>query len=126
MTEQFNEQTNQAYQSNFNQEPDSDARLMATLIYVLSFFAPLLAPLIIWLIKREESPFVDRAGKNYFNFLISYAIWLTVSSIAMIILIGFILAPVISILLIVFTIIAAVKAYNGEDYLAPLSIRFFK
>ena len=55
-----------------NQEPNSDARLMATLIYVLSFFTTFLAPLIIWLIKREDSAFVDRAGKNYFNFLISY------------------------------------------------------
>ncbi|MGE7362708.1 DUF4870 domain-containing protein, partial [Staphylococcus cohnii] len=39
----------------FNQEPNSDARLMATLIYVLSFFTTFLAPLIIWLIKREDS-----------------------------------------------------------------------
>ena len=110
----------------FNQEPNSEARLMATLIYVLSFFTTFLAPLIIWLIKREDSAFVDRAGKNYFNFLISYVIWLTVSTILMFILIGFILFPIIAILNFIFTIVAAVKAYNGEDYLPPLSIRFFK
>lgn len=109
-----------------NQEPNSDARLMATLIYVLSFFTTFLAPLVIWLIKREDSVFVDRAGKNYFNFLISYVIWLTVSTILMFILIGFILFPIFAILNFIFTIVAAVKAYNGEDYLPPLSIRFFK
>ncbi|MDG0824326.1 DUF4870 domain-containing protein [Staphylococcus equorum] len=123
MDEQYN--TNQS-STVINQEPSSDDRLMGTLIYVLSFFTSLIAPLIIWLIKREDSPFVDKTGKNYFNFLLSYMIWLIVASIAMFIIIGFILFPIIAILNFIFTIVAAVKAYNGEDYLPPLSIRFFK
>ncbi|KRG08134.1 DUF4870 domain-containing protein [Staphylococcus sp. NAM3COL9] len=109
-----------------NQETSSDDRLMGTLIYILSFFTLLIAPLIIWLIKREDSPFVDKVGKNYLNFLLSYMIWSIVASIAMFIIIGFILLPIIAILNFIFTIVAAVKAYNGEDYLPPLSIRFFK
>lgn len=117
---------NQQTYTNVNQEPNSDARLMATLIYVLSFFTSLIAPLIIWLIKREDSPFVDRAGKNYFNFLLSYVIWSIIGTITMLILIGFVLLPIIVILNFIFTIVAAVKAYNGEDYLPSLSIRFFK
>lgn len=123
MDEQYN--TNQS-STVINQEPSSDDRLMGTLIYVLSFFTSLIAPLIIWLIKREDSPFIDKAGKNYFNFLLYYMIWLIVASIAMFIIIGFILFPIIAILNFIFTIVAAVKAYNGEDYLPPLSIRFFK
>ncbi|MGW7926692.1 DUF4870 domain-containing protein [Staphylococcus xylosus] len=123
MTTQFDEQVSNTYG---NQEPDADARLMATLIYVLSFFTYLIAPLIIWLIKRDESPFVDRAGKNYLNFLLSYLIWITVASIAIVIIIGIIILPILILLNFIFTIVAAVKAYNGEDYLPPLSIRFFK
>lgn len=123
MDEQYN--TNQS-STVINQEPSSDDRLMGTLIYVLSFFTSLIAPLIIWLIKREDSPFIDKTGKNYFNFLLSYMIWLIVASIAMFIIIGFILFPILAILNFIFTIVAAVKAYNGEDYLPPLSIRFFK
>ncbi|MEK4561180.1 DUF4870 domain-containing protein [Staphylococcus sp. FSL K6-3157] len=123
MDQQYN--TNQS-STVINQEPSSDDRLMGTLIYVLSFFTSLIAPLIIWLIKREDSPFIDKTGKNYFNFLLSYMIWLIVASIAMFIIIGFILFPIIAILNFIFTIVAAVKAYNGEDYLPPLSIRFFK
>lgn len=123
MDEQYN--TNQS-STVINQEPSSDDRLMGTLIYVLSFFTSLIAPLIIWLIKREDSPFIDKTGKNYFNFLLSYMIWLIVASIAMFIIIGFILFPIIAILNFIFTIVAAIKAYNGEDYLPPLSIRFFK
>lgn len=123
MTTQFDEQVSNTYG---NQEPDADARLMATLIYVLSFFTSLIAPLIIWLIKRDESLFVDRAGKNYLNFLLSYLIWITVASIAIFIIIGIIILPILLLLNFIFTIVAAVKAYNGEDYLPPLSIRFFK
>lgn len=123
MTTQFDEQVSNTYG---NQEPDADARLMATLIYVLSFFTSLIAPLIIWLIKRDESPFVDRAGKNYLNFLLSYLIWITVASIAIFIIIGIIILPILLLLNFIFTIVSAVKAYNGEDYLPPLSIRFFK
>ncbi|MFQ3844100.1 DUF4870 domain-containing protein [Staphylococcus pseudoxylosus] len=123
MTTQFEEQYSN---TNGNQEPDADARLMATLIYVLSFFTSLIAPLIIWLIKRDESPFVDRAGKNYLNFLLSYLIWVTVATIAIFIIIGIIILPILVLLNFIFTIVAAVKAYNGEDYLPPLSIRFFK
>ncbi|MGW7976642.1 DUF4870 domain-containing protein [Staphylococcus xylosus] len=123
MTTHFDEQFSNTYG---NQEPDADARLMATLIYVLSFFTSLIAPLIIWLIKRDESPFVDRAGKNYLNFLLSYLIWVTVATIAIFIIIGIIILPILVLLNFIFTIVAAVKAYNGEDYLPPLSIRFFK
>ncbi|RIP37444.1 DUF4870 domain-containing protein [Staphylococcus gallinarum] len=112
--------------STLNEPADSDARLMAMLIYVLSFFTSIIGPLIIWLIKRDESPFVDRAGKNYFNFYLSYFIWTIVATVLLLVLIGFIILPILAILMIVFTIIAAVKSYNGEDYLAPLSIRFFK
>ncbi|MBU7217053.1 DUF4870 domain-containing protein [Staphylococcus gallinarum] len=109
-----------------NIEVNDDARLMAMLIYVLSFFTSIIGPLIIWLIKRDESPFVDRAGKNYFNFYLSYFIWVIVASILSLVLIGLLLLIILGILMIIFTIIAAVKSYNGEDYLAPLSIRFFK
>ncbi|MBF0812188.1 MULTISPECIES: DUF4870 domain-containing protein [Staphylococcus] len=123
MTTHLDEQVSNTYG---NQEPDADARLMATLIYVLSFFTSLIAPLIIWLIKRDESPFVDRAGKNYLNFLLSYLIWITVATIAIFIIIGIIILPILVLLNFIFTIVAAVKAYNGEDYLPPLSIRFFK
>ncbi|WP_436957442.1 DUF4870 domain-containing protein [Staphylococcus sp. AS1337] len=123
MTTHLDEQFSNTYG---NQEPDADARLMATLIYVLSFFTSLIAPLIIWLIKRDESPFVDRAGKNYLNFLLSYLIWVTVATIAIFIIIGIIILPILVLLNFIFTIVAAVKAYNGEDYLPPLSIRFFK
>lgn len=109
----------------FNQ-PTDDERLYGMLIYLTSFFTTLIAPLIIWLIKREDSPFVDRVGKDFLNFFISYTIWMIVASLLMLLLIGFVIAPILVILCFVFTIIGAVKSYNGETYLPPLTIRMIK
>lgn len=103
-----------------------DERLFGMLIYLTSFFAAFFAPLIIWLIKREHSQFVDRIGKDYLNFFISYSIWSIVAALLCLILIGFILLAILAILAFVFTVIGAIKAYNGETYLPPLSIRLIK
>jgi len=104
----------------------SDERLWAMLIYVTSFFTTIIGPIIIWLIKREESAFIDHHGKEYFNFILSYFIYGIAASILMIILIGFILAPLVGIAAFVFTIVAAVKAYQGEMYRIPLIFRLIK
>ncbi|MBI5974601.1 DUF4870 domain-containing protein [Staphylococcus canis] len=108
------------------QNVSENERLMALLIYVTSFFTALIAPLIIWLLNREESHFVDITGKNYLNFFISYFIWISISTALMIVLIGFITTPILAIMSFIFHIIGIIKAYNGEHYLPPLSIRFFR
>ncbi|AZU63010.1 DUF4870 domain-containing protein [Neobacillus mesonae] len=104
----------------------SEEKMLAALMYVLSFFAPVLGPLIIWLIKREESSFIDYHGKEYFNFFISYTVYLFISSLLTIILIGFVALAALGIMLFVFTIIAAIKAYEGEEYQFPLIFRLIK
>ncbi|WP_199256890.1 DUF4870 domain-containing protein [Heyndrickxia camelliae] len=103
-----------------------DERLLATLIYISSFFTVFIGPLIIWLLKKEESAFIDYHGKEYFNFLISYSIYSLISLLLVIILIGGILLGIIGILVFLFTIIAAVKSYEGERYQIPLVIRFLR
>ncbi|MEI3605319.1 DUF4870 domain-containing protein [Pseudogracilibacillus sp. SE30717A] len=104
----------------------NDERLLAMLIYVTSFFTTIIGPIIIWLVKREESTFIDFHGKEYINFIISYAVYGIVAAITMIILIGFVLAPLVGVAAVVFTIIAAVKAYQGEMYRIPLIFRIIK
>ncbi|MBW0766141.1 MULTISPECIES: DUF4870 domain-containing protein [Mammaliicoccus] len=109
-----------------NTNTTDDDRLFGMLIYLTSFFTSLFGPLIIWLIKRDGSPFVDRVGKDFLNFFISYTIWSIVAGLLCLILIGFILIPILTVLLFVFTIIGAMKSYNGETYLPPFSIRIIK
>ena len=110
----------------YTEEPTQDERVMAMLIYVLSLFTTIIAPLIIWLMKKDESEFINTHGKEYFNFFISYTIYTIVACLLMLILIGFLLVPILAVMWLVFSIIAAVKAYNGEYYVIPLTIRFIK
>jgi uncharacterized protein len=106
--------------------PSQDERLFALLIYVSSFFTVFIGPLIIWLIKRDDSPFVDYHGKEYFNFIISYTVYSIASAILMIVLIGFLTIWIVGLLAFIFTIVAAVKAYKGEVYRIPLVFRLIR
>ncbi|MBD8007323.1 DUF4870 domain-containing protein [Bacillus norwichensis] len=106
--------------------PSSSDRTLAMAIYLTSFFTTLIGPLLIWLLKKDESPFIDFHGKEYLNFFISYGVYSIVASLLMFVLIGFILLPIIGVMVFVFTIIAAVKAYNGEIYHFPLVFRVIK
>lgn len=83
-------------------------------------------PLVMWMIKKEEYPFVDEQGKEALNFQISIVIYAVVSAVLTLILIGIVLLIAVGILNIVCIILAAVKAQNGEHYQYPLSIRFIK
>ncbi|GIN88325.1 DUF4870 domain-containing protein [Heyndrickxia sporothermodurans] len=101
-------------------------RLMAAAIYVLSFFTTIIGPLIIWIIKKDDSEFINGHGKSYFNFMISYFIYGVISGILVIVLIGFLLLPLVGVAAFIFTIIAAIKAYNGETYKIPFTFEFIK
>ena len=101
----------------------NDDRLFAALIYVISFFTAFIGPIIIWLLKKDSSQFVDYHGREYLNFLISYTIYGIIAGIAVVILIGFVLLPIVGIAAFVFTIIGAVKAYEGEYYRMPFIFR---
>lgn len=48
--------------------PTKDERVFAALIYVISFFTAFIGPLVIWLLKKDSSQFVDYHGREYLNF----------------------------------------------------------
>lgn len=106
-------------------EPSSEDKLFGMLIFLLNFFTAIIGPLIIWLIKREDSPYVDHHGKEYFNLIISFFVYELIAAASMFLLIGFVLVPIVSITFIVFIIIGAVKAYEGEYYRFPFIFRLF-
>lgn len=105
---------------------------MEMLCHVLAFsgliipFGNILGPLILWLMKRSENPSVDAHGKESLNFQISMTIWTILCWATFIVLIGFVLGPAAVLTNIVLTIIASIKASNGELYRYPLTIRFIK
>jgi len=89
-------------------------------------FGSVLGPLIIWMIKKDEMPFVDDQGKESLNFQLTMFIAMIVSIILMFVLIGFVLIGVIIIYQIVVIIIASIKANEGVRYRYPYTIRFIK
>ena len=111
---------------------EKDARTWAMLCHIGAFagyiipFGNIIAPLIIWLIKKAESPLVDDQGKESLNFQISVTIYAFVALLLTLILIGYILFVALVIFDLVMVIIAAVKVNSGEKYRYPLCIRFIK
>ena len=102
----------------------ADEKNFGMLAHLLAIFTNFIGPLVIWLVKKDESAFVDRHGKEALNFQISVMIYCIVSSFLVVFLIGILLLTAVSIMDLVCCIIAAIKASNGEEYSYPLSIRF--
>ncbi|PLT35000.1 DUF4870 domain-containing protein [Bacillus sp. V5-8f] len=103
---------------------NNNERLLAALIYFISFFTVFIGPLIIWLIKKDDSRFIDFHGREYLNFMISYTLYTVIATILCFVLIGFLVIPIIGIIAFIFTIIAGVKAYDGKEYRIPFIFRF--
>ena len=123
-------------------EDSTQSRTWETFIHLgglLAFtpipFGNLIGPLILWLLKRDESPSVDAHGKAALNFQLTLIAILLVSTVAtivlMLVLVGFLMLPFLILLWIalplvnlVCSVIAAIKASNGRMFDYPISIRF--
>jgi uncharacterized Tic20 family protein len=86
-------------------------------------FGNLIAPLVLWLIRKDRSTFLDDQGREVLNFQIAFSIYLILSAILIFVLVGFVLLPVIVITGLVLMIIAAVRANEGTWYRYPLIFR---
>ncbi len=83
-------------------------------------------PIILWQMKKNESPIIDAHGKNVTNWLISALIYSLICAALIFVLIGFLLLPALAIAGVVFAIIGGLKANDGEVWKYPLTIQFFK
>lgn len=84
------------------------------------------APILIWLLKRDDLPRLEEHGCNAVNWMISALIYGIISAVLILIGIGVLLLLALAVLGIVFPIIAGVKASNGEVWRYPLTIEFLK
>lgn len=82
-----------------------------------------LAPLIIWLVKKDTMPFVADQAKEALNFNITVAIAGLICGLLMFVLVGFVLLPVLGIVWLVLIIMAAIKANEGVSYRYPFALR---
>ncbi len=81
----------------------------------------ILAPLVLWLVRKDKSPFVDDHGREMINALISFFIY---NLVLVITIVGIIALPVLYIVGVVNLIRGAVAASRGDFFRYPMTIRF--
>ncbi len=82
--------------------------------------------IVLWQTQKDKMPGLDEHGKAATNFMISSLIYMAVSIPLMFVLIGFLIVPIVWLLMVIFPIIAGIKANNGELWEYPLTIKFIK
>ena len=108
------------------------SRTYATLMHVSAFAgfiiptASIIAPLVMWILKKDEDSFVNENGKYILNFQISTVIYALVALILCFVLIGVPLLFLIGIGNFTCIIIGALKANQGIAWKYPLAIPFFR
>ncbi len=110
------------------------AHLRALSILLAIPFGNVLGPLVVWLIKRNDSPSVEAHARAALNFHLSWSLYaliaVAMTTALLFVLVGFLLIPVLAVglplangIALICSIIAAVKAGNGQWFEYPLSLK---
>lgn len=99
---------------------------LSQLANIIIPFSGVIIPIVLWQTQKEKMPALDAHGKMVANWLISSLIYWAISGILALVLIGFLGMLALIVMGIVFPIIGAVKANNGELWQYPLTIKFLK
>ena len=121
-------------QQDENSLPTQDEKNIALLAHAGTFIGGFIVPLVIWLVKKDESEYIGEHAKQSLNFQISMFIYaiggMFISFLFMIIFIGaflmILLVLGVSILSLVTVILASINASQGKHYKYPMCIPFFK
>jgi uncharacterized Tic20 family protein len=115
-----------------NINSEQDTRLWAMWLHLsvlaglLVPLAGLVAPIVIWQVKKAELPGIDIHGKIAVNWIISQIIYFIACILLIFVVIGIPLAIALGVLGLIFPIVGGIKANNGEAWPYPLSIPFFR
>lgn len=117
---------------------DRDARnwaVAAHLAWLVTFAGvpPPIGPLVVWLVKRNDHPFVDDQAREALNFQLSILIYAIVGALLAVVLgiatlgVGFLavipVAIAFGLVVLILPIVAAVRASEGDRYRYPLTLR---
>jgi uncharacterized Tic20 family protein len=119
-------------------EPTSEEKTWAMLSHLSGFlgylvvipFASIIGPLVVWLLKKDSSEFVDEHGKESINFQITMSVFYAITWVLFFSIIFTLIAiPLFGLLgvwMVVLVIVAAIKAINGENFRYPLTLRLLR
>ncbi len=112
--------------------PTQDERTWGMLAHLTAFagfivpFGNVFGPLVVWLMKRDQSAFVAEQGKEALNFNITILIGAALCGVLVFVFIGILLGVALFIFWLALTIIAGIKAGEGVHYRYPFAIRLVK
>ena len=96
------------------------------LAHLLGIVTGFFGALVIWLLKKDQSAFIDEQGKEALNFQLTMLIGFIGAWILIYVFIGVILMPILVMANFVFCIIAAMAVSKGEHYQYPIAIPLLK
>lgn len=111
---------------------DKNARNLAVLCHLfglLGLIIPpgnVIGPLLIWLLKKEEHPFIEEQGREALNFQITFTIAMMASVFLALVYVGLFLLAILGIVDLILIIMASSAASRGENYRYPFSIKFLQ
>ncbi len=107
----------------------SSERTWAILVHASAFIGMVIpmghfiGPLVIWLVKKDESEFIDANGRESVNFQLSMTIYVVVAAILVVVLIGIFILPLLLLAWFVLVVIASIRASNDQVYRYPGTMR---
>ncbi len=104
-----------------NTERNCSVAMHLSPLVAFVFGPAVLAPLVLWLVRKDESAFNDDHGREMINSLLSFFLYHVVAAITII---GLLALPVLYVVGIVNVIRGAIAASRGEYFRYPMTIRF--
>ena len=98
------------------------AHLSALLTYA-TVIGGMIAPLVIWLIRKDQGGFAAEQAKESLNFQITVFLIAIPCWILCLLLIGFLLLWILGLINLILIIVAAVKTSHGVAYRYPFNLR---
>jgi uncharacterized Tic20 family protein len=107
--------------------PAPEERTWATVAHIAgiasSLVFPIIVSLVIYSVKKDESEFVADQAREALNFQITTALAAILAALSIFCLIGFFLVPLVALASLVFSLIGAIRAYDGKRYRYPVCLR---
>jgi uncharacterized Tic20 family protein len=101
-------------------------RLLAILSHVLTLVAWFFAPLVIYLVKKDESPYVRAHAKESLNFQLTLIVAYIVAALVVFFIVGIFLFLLVGLIQVVLVLVATIRAADNQLYRYPFTIRFIQ
>jgi uncharacterized Tic20 family protein len=107
-------------------QPSKDECMWGMLSHLLAILTSFIGPLVVFLVKKDESDFVRDQSAESLNFQITVTLAAIVCAFLTLCLIGIFLLPILAVGALIFEIIACIKASEGKRYRYPLNLRLVR